>query len=27
VLSETFRIEMPQGAEVERKLAEIAESG
>jgi len=27
VLSETLRIVMPQGAEVERKLSEIAESG
>jgi N-hydroxyarylamine O-acetyltransferase len=27
VLSETFRIVMPQGAEVEAKLKEIAESG
>jgi N-hydroxyarylamine O-acetyltransferase len=27
VLSETFRIVMPQGVEVEAKLKEIAESG
>jgi len=27
VLSETFRIEMPQGPDVAKKLAEIAQSG